>query len=155
MEVNGHMLEALPTRDAFLPMIGALLAAIKTNVSVSALFAALPQRFTSAGLLNNFPIDISKKIVATFSEDTPKVREQLATYFTVERGFGAIDGINMLDGVRIFFDNGDIAHIRPSGNAPQLRIYSVADNQARADEIVAMALEEKDGIFREIQINLS
>lgn len=24
-------------------------------------------------------------------------------------------------GVRMFFDNGDIAHIRPSGNAPQVK----------------------------------
>jgi phosphomannomutase len=29
---------------------------------------------------------------------------------------------NVLDGVRVHFHNGDVAHIRPSGNARQLRI---------------------------------
>jgi len=37
------------------------------------------------------------------------------------------------DGVRVLFDNGDVAHVRPSGNADELRIYTVADTQARAD----------------------
>ena len=59
--------------------------------------------------------------------------------------------MNTLDGVRIWFDNGDIAHIRPSGNAPQLRIYAVADTQARADEIVAEGIREPDGILRRLE----
>ena len=50
-----------------------------------------------------------------------------------------------------FFDNGEIAHLRPSGNAPQLRIYSVADSQERAAEIVALAIAEPNGIFRAIE----
>jgi phosphomannomutase len=45
--------------------------------------------------------------------------------------------------------------MRPSGNAPQLRIYSVADSQERADTIVHIALEEPNGIFRTIQEGLS
>ena len=39
--------------------------------------------------------------------------------------------------MRLFFAGGDVAHLRPSGNAPQLRIYANADTQQRADEIVA------------------
>ena len=46
--------------------------------------------------------------------------------------FDAIADINTLDGLRIFFANGDIAHIRPSGNAPQLRIYAVANTEPRS-----------------------
>jgi len=56
--------------------------------------------------------------------------------------------INLLDGLRVWFNNGDIVHIRPSGNAPQLRVYAVADKQSRADEIVTLALQEPDGILR-------
>ena len=37
------------------------------------------------------------------------------------------------DGVRILFANGEVAHVRPSGNADELRIYAVADTQRRAD----------------------
>jgi phosphomannomutase len=39
--------------------------------------------------------------------------------------------INVLDGVRVYFHDGDVAHVRPSGNAPQLRIYANSDSQAR------------------------
>ena len=75
----------------------------------------------------------------------------MSTCFTPDLGFGGIVRVNTLDGVRIWFDNGDIAHIRPSGNAPQLRIYAVADTQARADEIVAEGIREPDGILRRLE----
>ena len=59
--------------------------------------------------------------------------------------------INVLDGVRISFNNGDVAYIRPSGNAPQLRIYANSDSQARADQIVEFALREPEGILRQLE----
>ena len=46
---------------------------------------------------------------------------------------------------------GDIAHIRPSGDAPQLRIYAVERVEARADRIVDLALDEPDGILRRLE----
>ena len=79
------------------------------------------------------------------------IRNELETFLTPSRGFGKIIRINIIDGLRIYFDNGDIAHIRPSGNAPQLRIYAVADTQARADEIAAMGIKEPDGLLRQIE----
>lgn len=147
-------LSALPTRDALLPIIMALYAAVQAGSSVADAFAVLPARFSQAGLIDNFPTEISKTIVAQFSEDTLENRARLSAFFPPEEGFGQITNINTVDGIRLFFDNGDIAHLRPSGNAPQLRIYSVADTQERADEIVAMALREPDGIFRTIQKSL-
>ena len=75
----------------------------------------------------------------------------MSRYFTPASGFDAIARINVLDGVRIYFRNGDIAHIRPSGNAPQLRIYAVSDTQARADRIVELSLREPDGILRQLE----
>lgn len=145
------VLRPLPTRDAFFPMLAALLQSIATNSSISALFAQLPQRFTDAGLIDNFPVEVSQAIVQRFAEDTPEARATLTTFFTTGHGFGTITSINTLDGIRITFNNGDIAHLRPSGNAPQLRIYSVANTQERAEAIVAMALQEPDGIFRKMQ----
>jgi phosphomannomutase len=41
--------------------------------------------------------------------------------------------------------------VRPSGNAPQLRIYANSDSQARADQIVELGLREPDGILRRMQ----
>jgi phosphomannomutase len=75
----------------------------------------------------------------------------LENYFTRAAGFDEIARLNVLDGVRIYFNNGDVAHIRPSGNAPQLRIYANAGSQARADEIVSLAVRETDGILRRLE----
>jgi phosphomannomutase len=150
-EIDGHMLAALPTRDAFLPILVAILAASDKQQKVSELFAALPQRFTQAGLINNFPTEVSAALVKKFSRDDEMTRGELEGYFSRELGFGQVSSINTLDGVRLYFSNGDIAHLRPSGNAPQLRIYSVAGTQKRADEIVAAALAEPDGIFRRME----
>jgi len=44
-----------------------------------------------------------------------------------------------------------VAHIRPSGNADELRIYAVADTQERADAIAAMSVAEPDGILRRME----
>jgi phosphomannomutase len=151
IQMHGKTLKALPTRDAILPIIGALVMARSKKQPVSKLFGALAQRFTQAGLIDNFPGDVYKLIAARFAADTPEVRQDLGQHFSLARGFGAITQINSLDGVRIYFDNGDIAHLRQSNNAPQLRIYSVADSQERADAIVKMAINEDGGIFRELQ----
>jgi phosphomannomutase len=75
----------------------------------------------------------------------------LMRFFTPAVGFDDIVRINVLDGVRVYFNNGDVAHIRPSGNAPQLRIYANSDSQARADQIVELALREPDGILRQLE----
>ncbi|HET9411473.1 MAG TPA: phosphomannomutase [Candidatus Saccharimonadales bacterium] len=151
VKINGKTLKALPTRDALLPIIGALLTATQQNKPVSAIFNELPKRFTQAGLINDFPMQVSRQILQRFSLDTPEVRAELQAVFNAKQGFGALTAINTIDGIRMFFDNGDIAHLRPSGNAPQLRIYSVANTQERADQIVAMAIAEPNGIFRSLQ----
>lgn len=102
------------------------------------------------GLIDNFPTEVSSHIVTKVTDNPYAAPTFLADYFSPDLGYGKITKLITLDGVRIFFDNGDIAHLRPSGNAPQLRIYSVADTQERADKIVQQAIEN-DGIFRKLQ----
>ena len=63
-------------------------------------------------------------------------------------GFGPLAEINALDGVRMRFGNGDVIHIRPSGNAPQLRVYATADDPERVQALLDMALAEPDGLLR-------
>lgn len=150
MEVDGTLLKRLPTRDAFLPILIALAVAQQRSVSVSEIFTELPARFTQAGLIDNYPVETSRAIVQRFSEDTQENRDMLSRYFSTELGFGTIKKLNSLDGVRIFFSNGDIAHLRPSGNAPQMRIYSVADSQERADAIVQLGIAA-DGILEQLK----
>ena len=152
--IGGKKLAALPTRDAFLPILAVLSMAAQAKTPVSRIFATLPQRFTQAGLLDNFPPDIYRAILDTYLPDSPEVRAKLGAYFSAAQGFGAIKQINGLDGVRIYFDNDEIAHIRLSSNAPQLRLYSVAPTQERADAMVELAIAEPNGIFRNIQKDL-
>jgi len=90
-------------------------------------------------------------LAVSASESWQHCKATLKRYFTAGLGFDDIARINILDGVRIYFRNGDIAHIRPSGNAPQLRIYAVSDTQARADQIVELALREPDAILRRLE----
>jgi len=59
--------------------------------------------------------------------------------------------VDYTDGVRICFSNGDVAHVRPSGNSDELRIYAVADTQARADEITGLGVAEPHGILRQLE----
>jgi len=157
---DSAVLPALLTRDAILPILSVLYAASESGVSVVDLFERLPKRFSRAALLENFPKALGLKLVAFFSPgashvaDLPEksnvetLRQSLATFFTQEMGFGEITRVDYTDGVRVLFDNGDVAHVRPSGNADELRIYAVADTQWRADAIAAMGVAEPNGILR-------
>lgn len=178
-------LAALPTRDAVLPIVAVLTSAKEHGLSLIDLFKRLPQRFSRAALIKDFPRDKSLNMLRRFSPTDPTIceidfssespqwhsaddetlhptaesaenmeaaRQALSVHFREARGFGTIDRINFLDGIRISFANGDVAHLRPSGNADELRIYAVADTQDRADVITAMAVAEPDGILRAMSL---
>ena len=187
IQLKHGMLKALPTRDAILPMLCALCSAVDKKVTLSQLFNALPKWYGKADLLDNFPQEISRKIVDYFKPpidecqtveflenciafkdageqriDEWKVddsrakpifqkKKALEQIFSPTKGFDSLVRINTQDGVRCFFANDNIAHIRPSGNAPQLRIYGQARSRQRADEIVSMGIAEPDGLLRNLQ----
>lgn len=74
-----------------------------------------------------------------------RLRTWVEEHFGIEQGFGRVIQIGFLDGTRVWFDNGDVVHIRPSGNAPQLRVYALAASERRARAIVAMATAAGNG----------
>jgi phosphomannomutase len=164
--LGAGLLSPLPTRDAVLPILAVLLAAAERDCPVSALFEALPARATGAGLIDNFPNADSRAILAALRPSGPAVdqveldpdgpttcaapRALLGQVFSAALGFGAITRLNYLDGVRVWFESGEIAHIRPSGNAPQLRIYAVSDSPARTEAIVQAGIAEPDGLLRQL-----
>ncbi|GIU80494.1 MAG: phosphomannomutase [Bryobacteraceae bacterium] len=160
IERGGALLDALPTRDAFLPILTVLAAAAREGVSPAALFERLPQRFGRSALLREFPREKALRILekltpqATDGSDVPGVMALLGRFFRSEDGFGAIEKLDSTDGLRIWFSNGDIAHLRPSGNADEFRIYAVADTQQRADAIAALGVREPDGILRRMEKEL-
>ncbi len=73
----------------------------------------------------------------------------LEEVFSSHLGFAPLFSLNVLDGVRCLFANGEVAHVRPSGNAPQLRIYAFAATPARAREIAALAVA-KGGLLAQL-----
>jgi|CXWL01.1.fsa_nt_gi phosphomannomutase len=84
------------------------------------------------------------------TESMIAIKMQLESVFNTISGFGTISQINFIDGVRLYFSSGEVAHLRPSGNADEFRIYAVADTQDRADQIAAMAVAEPDGLLHQL-----
>jgi phosphomannomutase len=80
------------------------------------------------------------------------LKREVERFFTRDGGFSRLVRVNFIDGVRLYFENGDVAHVRPSGNADEFRIYGVADSQARADEIARLGVAEPDGILRQMEL---
>lgn len=140
VQLNGKLLKALPTRDALLPGIALIAAAAK--VKLSAQVASLPTRFTASDRIQNIATSASKAFIAEASED------QSALLSLLEMSSKTVDSINTTDGLRISFREGDIIHLRPSGNAPELRCYAEADDQSMAATLVKNVLSK-------LQVSLS
>jgi phosphomannomutase len=132
---NGRTLMALPTRDAVLPMLALLCMARDQGLAVSSLSQALPKRFTASDRLQPFANEKSASLIALFSRDLTLAASRLAP------DAGRIVSVNTVDGLRLNFTNGDIVHLRPSGNAPELRCYAEADTAVRAQALCDGALK--------------
>lgn len=122
---GGQRLAALPTRDAFLPMLMPLVEARAAGRPLSALLAGLPRRATASDRIEGVPTERSQALVATLSADA----NARAAFFAP---FGAEAALDLTDGLRVTFADGLILHLRPSGNAPELRCYAEAGTEAEA-----------------------
>lgn len=121
----------LMTRDAVLPMLAVLAAAKAAGGSLSALVAAMPARRTATDRLQDVPRDASVAIVeAVLAGDMSVMPE----------GLGAMVATDRTDGVRLTFESGTVVHIRPSGNAPELRCYVEAESDGAAASVLGEAL---------------
>lgn len=131
---DGRKLEPLPTRDAVLPALAVLAAAREGNGSVSSLMLGLPARYTASDRLQDFPVASSRQLILELNNDPQALQRYLAPDDAKQ-----LD-CNTTDGLRISFDNGEIVHLRPSGNAPELRCYCEAANEERAMQLVRTVL---------------
>ena len=139
VQVNGKELAPLPTRDAMLPMLSVLASARAKGCSVSALQATLPARCTCSDRILNFPTTLSQQRLARLQEGSQQEQtEALEALFA--QVSGSVSGLDATDGLRITFKNQEVIHLRPSGNAPELRCYTEAHTPQRAAETNALAL---------------
>jgi len=176
LALGEKVLKALPTRDAVLPILGALSFAKQRQRDLASLMERFPKSFGWSDLIEDFPREDGQRLVAYFAPQDLSVEEvsfargeivllgeggrelfrlpeadpqaelwlerkkRLEEVFSARLGFSPLVGINVLDGVRCRFADGEVAHFRPSGNAPQLRIYAYAATLARAREIAKLAV---------------
>lgn len=132
IEFAGKPLAALPTRDAVLPFLMLLAAAGKG--AISPLVNALPARYTHSDRIQNFATARSQAILAEGGADPQALLTKLGlTDFTVSL-------VDTTDGLRLTLNNGFIIHLRPSGNAPELRCYAEADRFEIASTLVSSTL---------------
>jgi phosphomannomutase len=134
IELAGKILDSLPTRDAVLPALAVLAAARAINEKVSDLMKDLPARFTASDRLQSYPVETSRQLLLELANDDQSLQSYLAP-----DGALPVD-CNTTDGLRVTFDNGEIVHLRPSGNAPELRCYCEAATEQRAKQLVQTVL---------------
>lgn len=137
--VSGHVLKALPTRDALLP--GLALLALAGEQPLSALTAALPQCYTASDRLQQVPTQWSKEFLAKAALSPEELLTRLG------QSSRKVKSLDQTDGLRMQFVDGDIVHLRPSGNAPELRCYAESTEQAAAQELVQVVLNAVKGLL--------
>jgi phosphomannomutase len=130
---DGRALAALPTRDAALPILAILALAAERGCGLSRLAADLPARHTASDRLQDVPAARSKALLDRLAESPA----QRAAFFAE---LGEVVDVNLVDGVRVTLAGGDVVHLRPSGNAPELRCYAEAGTPARAGELTRWGL---------------
>lgn len=133
---TGVTLAPLATRDAMLPMLAVLAMAAEAGKPLSALATDLPPRFTASDRLTGFAPERSQSLLAGLAAD-PAARDRLLSV----TGARVLE-VDLTDGVRMRLDSDEIAHLRASGNAPELRCYAEAAEAGRARSLVATLLTE-------------
>ncbi|MCY0966953.1 phosphomannomutase [Parathalassolituus penaei] len=133
IQVNGASVRALPTRDALLPALVLLAISVAENKPISAVLAELPARYTGSDRIQEFPTEKSQALIAGWREDVAGLLAFLGMSAEV------VD-VNNTDGLRLTLDNGEVVHLRPSGNAPELRCYAESASAEAASQLVTFVL---------------
>lgn len=138
----------LPTRDSFLPMVLLLSRAVRLGKPLRELLAPFGRIEGRSLLIDPFPEELRAFFERFRSPDGAvevdfrsgsegqweywqgEVRRLEALF-----QLGPIERLNLLDGVRMVFTDGSVVHLRPSGNAPQLRAYLFAPGKRRLAEL--------------------
>lgn len=133
-EGHGGLIAPLATRDAFLPILLPLAETVRRGMGLADLMATLPARATASDRLTGIATEKSLALVDLLAKE-PEAR---AVFFN---GHGAEAGLDLTDGVRVKFRSGVVLHLRPSGNAPELRCYAEADDDETAARLVQETLK--------------
>ena len=125
-------LAPLWTRDCFLPLIAPLSLARRTPLS--RIVEAEPGGITRASRLTETPTHLSAALTRHLVEDSAARQDFLSSLG------GDLAATDLTDGVRMTLHDGAVVHVRPSGNAPELRLYVEAPTADRAGALLTAGL---------------
>lgn len=126
-------LAPLITRDSFLPSLAPLAAAHTMGQTLADTVDALPARYTAAARLTDIDPEAAAALIALLIGNQHARGEMLA-------GARPERAVDQTDGLRVCFSEGDIVHIRRSGNAPEFRCYAEAATRDGAAVLVRETL---------------
>ncbi|WP_282063804.1 phosphomannomutase [Roseobacter litoralis] len=126
-------LTALVTRDCTLPIVMTLYAGRRGGIAARA--AQEPPVVTVADRLQEIDQTKSTALLAQWQKDPAARAAFLAPLDKTERS------MDLTDGLRLTLADGDVIHIRPSGNAPELRLYIETNDLVTAENLLGLALK--------------
>ena len=127
------LLHALMTRDSLLPIIAPLAATLTSGKTLAERIATLPPRVTAADRLQQ--IDRAK--AGAFLDRLSSSTEARKNFL---EALGREEAIDHTDGLRLTLDKERVVHLRPSGNAPEFRVYVEAATGEQASALLERAM---------------
>lgn len=132
--IGSKCLTPLVTRDALLPIVLVLGQVAKSKVSIEKFISQL-----------KIPVCLSAKIDCPSSKSARilsaiEARREAAKSFLGE--IGEPKELDTTDGPRILLNNGEVVHLRASGNAPELRVYVEAETNERAAKLLQDSMQK-------------
>ncbi|OWK25558.1 hypothetical protein AJ87_08680 [Rhizobium yanglingense] len=124
--VGDVSLSALPTRDCVQPIVATLHAGAEAKTPLSAVVAKHRLPVALSNRIENYPFDRSCALLTHLQASEANVAHLFGR-------IGRVKAMNNVDGLRLTLEDGRILHIRPSGNAPELRCYVEAGDQNTAN----------------------
>ncbi len=134
--ITGHALHRgqyelppLPSRDGLLPIFAILHQAAERHCAIHELVDEMPPRFTDSLRLDGFGDELVSNAIRDFKNQGDQARLQLTAALNLD---STIRRITTRDGIRGEVENGDVIHLRPSGNTRSLRVYVEAGSREAA-----------------------
>jgi phosphomannomutase len=122
-------LPRLMTRDSLLPIVATLIEA-RSAGSLAARVAAEPARFTVTDRIEGITPEVSGALLHRLGAGG-------LTAFLAP--IGVVQAVDSTDGLRATLGGGGIVHLRPSGNAPEFRVYAESGSPQDAQAMMRHA----------------
>jgi Phosphomannomutase len=128
-EFSGGTLAPLPTRDSFLPILATLSLAAQEKMPLSNIATSFALPHAAADRLEDFPVQTSAALMAHLRASDDNLAAFLAP-------LGTVASKSDTDGLRVTLADRRIIHLRPSGNAPEMRCYVEAATAQDAEALL-------------------